>query len=137
MANGSSLGPNDYEKRSKLSHVRGVGSSYRGSHEWLNSRIQAAISIPFTIYVLIALFIMGNANSYDLFLDWLINPINVACLILAIVTLCWHGAYGLVTVINDYVHNTGVNFFMILGVRIFFTFIVVVSVISILVATFS
>ncbi len=137
MANGSSLGPNDYEKRSKLSHARGVGSSYRGSHEWLTSRIQAVISIPFTVYVLISLFIMGNANTYWNFVTWLENPINMACLVLAIVTLCWHGAYGIITVINDYVHNTGINFFMTLFVKLFFSFIVIVSSVSILLVAFA
>ncbi len=134
MAYGSSLGPKDYEKKSKLAQAKGVGSSYRGSHEWLVSRIQAVLSVPFTLYVLVSLLIFGNAADYSLFIKWLSNPINTSCLIIAIVTLCWHGAYGVITVINDYVHNRAINFFAILGVRLFFGFVVVICVVSILMA---
>ncbi|MDR2007538.1 MAG: succinate dehydrogenase, hydrophobic membrane anchor protein [Alphaproteobacteria bacterium] len=136
MGNGSSLGQPDYAKRSKLAHVRGVGSSYRGSHEWLTSRLQAIISVPFTLYVLVSLLLLGNANSYVSFMYWLSNPLNVACLILAIITLCWHGAYGIITVANDYVHHTGANFTIRLMAKIFFSFIVVVSTVSILLSAF-
>ncbi|MDR0484992.1 MAG: succinate dehydrogenase, hydrophobic membrane anchor protein [Alphaproteobacteria bacterium] len=136
MGSGSSLGPKDYEKKSKLAHVKGVGSSYRGSHEWLVSRLQAVISVPFTIYVLISLLLMGNANSYLEFVDWLGNPLNMACLIIAIITLCWHGVYGVITVVNDYVHDSGINFFLRLLAKIFFSFIVIVSIVSILLSAF-
>ncbi|MCL2566949.1 MAG: succinate dehydrogenase, hydrophobic membrane anchor protein [Alphaproteobacteria bacterium] len=136
MGNGSSLGPKDYEKKSKLAHVRGLGSSYRGSHEWLTSRIQAIISVPFTLYVLVSLLLLGNANSFADFEYWLGSPFNVACLILAIVTLCWHGAYGIITVANDYIHNTGANFTIRLLAKIFFSFIVIVSTVSILLSAF-
>jgi succinate dehydrogenase / fumarate reductase membrane anchor subunit len=131
MGSGSSLGPKSYEKKSKLAHVRGNGSSYRGAHEWLTSRITATLSLLPSIYVIINI-IMGCAASYESFQMWLSNPFNGAMIILALVTLCWHGALGVITVINDYVHSTSVNFTLTLLVKAFFSFIVILSSLSIL-----
>ena len=131
MGMGSSLGPKDNEKRTKLAHAKGQGSSYRGSHEWLISRINAVLSIIPSIYVVICL-IVGNASSYEAFSLWLGNVFNSAMLIFAIVTLCWHGALGVITVINDYIHNSGVNFTLTLFVKAFFSLVVLMCVLSIL-----
>jgi len=131
MGHGSSLGPTKYEKRSTLARAKGYGSSYRGVKEWLLSRILATFSIPLSLYVLICL-LAGVANSYERMHAWLSNPFNATVLALAIVTLAGHGILGLSTVINDYVHNKGMNFFLLLFVRAFFGFIIVFSIVSIL-----
>ncbi len=133
MGRGSSLGPKDYEKRSKLSQIKQGASSYKGSHEWLQSRMLASFSAILSIYVIIAL-LTGKANSYESFLLWLTNPFNAVVLILTILTFIGHGVLGLITVINDYVHNFGVKFFVIWLIRGFFGFIAFLSVASILYA---
>ena len=136
MGHGSSLGKRETDKRSSLSHVKGYGASGNGVSEWLTSRLNAIISVPASLYVLCAL-LKGNANSYLELSHWLLNPFNTAILVLAIIALCWHGALGVVTVIDDYIHNTGMNFFIKLLVRVFFSFIVIISVISILFVIFA
>ncbi len=131
MGSGSSLGPKAYEKKSKLAHVRGNGSSYRGAHEWLTSRITATLSVLPSIYVIVSI-ILGCASSYESFQMWLGNPFNGSMIILALITLCWHGALGVITVINDYVHSNGINFTLTLLVKAFFSLIVLISSLSIL-----
>lgn len=131
MGQGSSLGAKAFEKKSKLAQVRGDGSSHRGVKEWLLTRILSLFSLPLTIYILIAI-LQGNANSYNQLHAWIVNPFNVTVLVLAIITICWHGTLGLISVINDYVQSEGMNFFL----RLLFTgvlgFIMVFSIISIL-----
>jgi len=135
MGSGSSLGPKDYEKRSKLSQIRQNSSSYRGSQEWIHSRLLSSFSAVLSIYVIIAL-LMGKANSYEGFLGWLHNPFNSVVLILTILTFIGHGVLGLITVINDYVHKDGVKFLVIWLIKGFFGFMAFLSVASILFAVF-
>ena len=133
MGTGSSLGPQDYIKRTKLSQVRLQGSSYRGSIEWLQGRVLGVFAIFLTVYVLIAL-ITGVGRSYESMMAWVHNPINTTVLILAILTSIGHGIIGLLTVVNDYIHNSGMNFFVTLFIKGFFGFIAILSTISILIA---
>lgn len=125
MGHGSSLGPNPYHKRSALGHVKGHGASGHGSSEWLFERITAFAAILPIVYIVISL-IFGMGQDLQSIHAWFSHPLNLVIAVCGVLAAYGHGAAAVATVVGDYVHNSGWQFFGKLIVK--FGFIAMASI---------
>ncbi|MGV3278085.1 succinate dehydrogenase, hydrophobic membrane anchor protein [Rickettsiales bacterium LUAb2] len=135
MANLSSLGQKDSDKKSKLAHVRAKGSSKSAAKTWLLTRVLFAFSVPLSVYV-IASMLAGNFNSYEEFVSWVSVPFNSTVLILYLVLFTWYGLLETIEMLEDYVIGSAANLISKMLTKGFFGFIVILGIISILYTMF-
>jgi succinate dehydrogenase / fumarate reductase membrane anchor subunit len=133
MSNGSSLGQKDYEKRSKLAHAKGFGSTYTGARDWLKAKTLSFAVIPLLIFLFV-IIISGKANSYESMILILQNPFNIVMFVLCGVIIPWAAYFWVSDVIKDYIHNAGTNLFAMLLIKSLSFVFVIASVVSILLA---
>lgn len=135
MSNKSSLGPYDYEKRSKLSHVKGTGASGYANKTWLLGKITSIMSIPLVLYVFISFLMIHFTNTVSL-KDWFAHIINTSIFILAIVVFFWHILTAIEEAIQDYIHAHGTKFFALILVRFFTILMGLIIIVSVFIIAF-
>ena len=100
-----------------LGRVRGLGSSHHGAHHWLTHRFTAITNFVLMMWLL-ASFLMLNDFGYASIVGWLSHPVSTVAMILLIISLFWHARMGLQVVIEDYVHNAGTKFALLMALNI-------------------
>lgn len=118
-----------------LAKARGLGSSHHGTGQWIAERVSAAILLPFTFWLVWSVVHMDH--DYATFTAWLHQPVNALLMIFAVLPLFYHAAYGLIVVIEDYVHCHVTKFFSVYGIKILALALTIVSVVSILKVAFT
>jgi len=98
MGNGTSIG-----------RVRGLGSAHEGAHHWLLQRFTAVGNLVLAIWLMASLVLLPDL-SYGTVADYLSEPVPVTAMALLIVSLFWHARLGLQVLIEDYVHDAGSKF---------------------------
>lgn len=98
MGNGTSIG-----------RVRGLGSAHDGAHHWLLQRFTAVGNLVLAIWLMASLVLLPDL-SYGTVADYLSEPVPVTAMALLIVSLFWHARLGLQVLIEDYVHDAGSKF---------------------------
>lgn len=106
MGNGTSIG-----------RVRGLGSSHHGAHHWLQHRFSAITNLVLMAW-LVASFLMMGDFSYATVSKWLTHPVSAVAMILLLVSLFWHAKMGLQVLIEDYVHEAGSKFALLMALNI-------------------
>lgn len=106
MGNGTSLG-----------RVRGLGSSHHGAHHWLTHRFSAITNFVLMMW-LVASFLMLRDFGHSAVSAWLTHPVSTVAMILLVFSLFWHARMGLQVLIEDYVHNTGSKFALLMALNI-------------------
>ena len=106
MGNGTSIG-----------RVRGLGSSHHGAHHWLTHRFTAITNLVLMSWLIISFATMGD-YSYATVTSWLSSPISAIAMILLVVSLFWHAKMGLTVLIEDYVHEAGTKFGVLMALNI-------------------
>lgn len=117
-----------------LAKARGLGSSHHGAGQWVAERISAVVLLPFVLWLTWS--VVHMAHDYATFTAWLHQPVNAVLMILAVLPLFYHTAYGLVVVIEDYVHCTCMKFVSVYGVKLLALALAIVSIVSILKVVF-
>jgi len=102
MGNGTNLG-----------RVRGLGSAQEGAHHWIQQRVTAVGNLVLVAWLLVSLLRLPN-YEYDLMLTWLSSPLVAVPMALMLVSMFWHIRLGLQVLIEDYVHEHGTKFAVIL-----------------------
>lgn len=98
MGNGTSIGK-----------VRGLGSAHEGAHHWLVQRFTAIGNLVLMLW-LAASFVMLPDLSYATASSWISQPLPATAMVLLIVSTFWHARLGLQVLIEDYVHEAGSKF---------------------------
>ena len=106
MGNGTSIG-----------RVRGLGSAHSGAHHWLVQRFTAITNVITMSWLVISL-ISFNDYSYSAMTAWLSQPLPAIAMILLVASTFYHARIGLQVLIEDYVHNSGSRFAILMALNI-------------------
>lgn len=90
--------------RTNLARVRALGSAKSGTHEWYLIRVTSVVLALLTLYPLFGFFIYAVYGGRAGALAWLHSPIAATGIILFLIAGFHHGASGMQTVIEDYIH---------------------------------
>jgi succinate dehydrogenase / fumarate reductase membrane anchor subunit len=102
--------------RSPLARAIGLGSAKEGAGAWWAERVTAVALVPLTLWFA-ASIIAHTGSDYATFIDWLRAPFTTILMVLLLIALFHHTAFGVQVVIEDYVHS-GVKFAAVIGVRL-------------------
>lgn len=117
--------------RTPLGRVKGLGSSHSGSKEWLLQKVASAIlAVLFLWFAFSFAFLIKSPHLHVL--NWISNPVNMTLLLTFISVGIYHAAYGLQTVIEDYVHKTAKRVFYVYLVKTLLAIVWVLLSVSII-----
>ncbi|PZU08385.1 MAG: succinate dehydrogenase, hydrophobic membrane anchor protein [Sphingobium sp.] len=102
MGNGTGIG-----------RVRGLGSARHGAHHWLAQRYTAVGNLLLVLWLLVSLATLPGLD-YQSVTGWVANPLVAVPLMLMLVSIFWHLRLGMQVMLEDYVHDKGLNFLAIL-----------------------
>ena len=117
--------------RSPLSVAKGHGSAKDGTHHFWVQRVTAIALIPLIIWFCLSLAMMPTA-TYATVVDWMQSPFNSVMLILSIFASFYHLALGLQVILEDYIANTNIRMFSILGMKLFCFFFAALGIFSVI-----
>ncbi|PZQ47458.1 MAG: succinate dehydrogenase, hydrophobic membrane anchor protein [Micavibrio aeruginosavorus] len=117
--------------QSPLGRARGLGSTHEGAHHWLMERITSAALVPLVFWLVYSIVQLRGKAYWD-FTQWLSQPWNAALLVLFIAIGFLHAVMGLQVVIEDYVSCHCKKLLLIIGSKLVFAFMAIVSIFSIL-----
>ena len=95
MGNGTSIG-----------RVRGLGSSHKGTHDWLLARLTGVGNLVLVPYLLVSLALLP-AHDYATVHSWMAQPIPTTALVLIMINTISHARHGVQVMLEDYVHEEG------------------------------
>ena len=99
--------------RTPTARVRGLGSAREGGEHWWEERMTSVAA--FLLYTwFIASLLRLPAYDFATVREWLAQPIAAVPMLLLVVVTFQHLRHGLQVVIEDYVHEEGNKFFMLL-----------------------
>jgi succinate dehydrogenase hydrophobic membrane anchor protein len=112
------VGHRDGARRSAVALKRSRPSRHVTRH-WLCQQVASALLIPLSLYALVTFFrgVVMNGGSYENALKWLQCPATGLMMILLLGAGIYHGANGLIGIIEDYVHHRALNRFGVLAVK--------------------
>ena len=96
-----------------IGRVRGLGSARHGAHHWLAQRYTAVGNLLLVLWLLISLATLPGLD-YESVVSWISNPLVAVPLMLMLVSIFYHLRLGMQVMLEDYVHDKGLNFFCIL-----------------------
>ncbi|HEY1632242.1 MAG TPA: succinate dehydrogenase, hydrophobic membrane anchor protein [Rhizomicrobium sp.] len=114
-----------------LHRVQGLGAAHSGTQHFWRQRITAVAMVPLAIWFVIAALQFVGAPGFAV-TSFFQHPTNAALMGIFIVILLYHMQIGLQSVIDDYVHHTGLKVFFLLFNRGAAVLIGVTSIIALL-----
>ncbi|HBK56286.1 MAG TPA: succinate dehydrogenase, hydrophobic membrane anchor protein [Xanthomonadales bacterium] len=123
-------------QRHPLAHARGLGSAKEGSQHWWAQRVSAvALAVLSPWFVLLAIELAGSDRDGARTL--IAEPITATLLIAWVLALFWHARLGVQVVIEDYIHQRGLELALQLVVRFVFALAAIAAVLAIARIVFS
>ena len=117
--------------QSNLARVRGMGSAKEGVQHWWMQRLTAVALVPLTLWLAISIIAHAGAGHAAV-TAWMGQPVPAILMILLVVAGYYHAKLGIQVVIEDYVHNEGVKFAALIGLKLLTVVLGVASVFAIL-----
>jgi len=102
MGNGTSIG-----------RVRGLGPAHEGTHHWLLQRFTAVGNLLLVGFFAVSLVLLPDL-SYGKVTEWIARPVPATAMALLVISTFWHAKLGLQVMLEDYVHEAGSKFAVIL-----------------------
>ncbi|MGE4429756.1 MAG: succinate dehydrogenase, hydrophobic membrane anchor protein [Sphingobium sp.] len=96
-----------------IGRVRGLGSAKSGVHHWVLQRFTAVGNMLLVLWLILALLQMPGLD-YASVTSWIAQPLVAVPLMLMLVSIFWHLKLGLQVLIEDYVHDDGLKFFVLM-----------------------
>lgn len=96
-----------------LGRVRGLGSAKSGTHHWIVQRFTAAGNILLVLWLIFSIAQLPGLD-YDSVTGWLAQPLVAVPMMLMLVSIFWHLKLGLQVLIEDYIHDEGSKFGVIM-----------------------
>ena len=121
----------DKGMRTDLGRVRGLGTAKEGVHHWWMQRLTAIALIPLTLWFIISIATLNNA-SYTETVNWLSIPLVSIFMILLVSATLYHALLGVQVIVEDYIHQEGLKFLLLIGLKFIFLVLGVVAIFSLL-----
>jgi succinate dehydrogenase / fumarate reductase, membrane anchor subunit len=102
--------------RSPLGRVRGLGSAKEGVGHWWYQRLTAIALAPLSVFFVWLVLRLLNAD-YSEIRATIGQPLIAILLMSFMLSLFYHGALGLQTIIEDYVHHRPVELTLLVLVK--------------------
>lgn len=96
-----------------VGRVRGLGSAKAGAHHWIVQRFTAVGNILLVLWLVFSLLQLPGLD-YTSVTQWLAQPLVAVPMMLMLVSIFWHLKLGLQVLIEDYIHEDGLKFAMLL-----------------------
>jgi succinate dehydrogenase / fumarate reductase, membrane anchor subunit len=102
-----------------LARVRGFGAAHSGTAHFWRQRLTAVANIPLTIaFIVIVVALLGRNHAFVV--QILGSPLVAIIMLLFIMSATMHMRLGMQVIIEDYVHDEGAKFVLIMA-NTFFT----------------
>ena len=121
----------DKGMRTDLGRVRGLGTAKEGVHHWWMQRLTAIALIPLTLWFIISIATLNSA-SYAETVNWLSIPLVSIFMILLVSATLYHALLGVQVVVEDYIHQEGFKFLLLIGLKFLFLVLGVAAIFSLL-----
>lgn len=99
--------------RTPLARVEGLGAAHTGTHHFLRQRVSALALIPLALWFVSAALHLVGADLAEV-LVFLGDPVNAVLIIAFLFTAIYHMSLGLQIIIEDYVHQQGMKFTLLI-----------------------
>lgn len=96
-----------------IGRVRGLGSAKSGVHHWVLQRFTAVGNMLLVLWLIFSVLQMPGLD-YASVTSWIAQPLVAVPLMLMLVSIFWHLKLGLQVLIEDYVHDDGLKFFVLM-----------------------
>lgn len=117
--------------RSPLGRVRGLGAARVGSHEWLITRIESVALVPLTLWFVVSVLHQLGA-PHEVVVAWMSSPWVLVLMLVLVILTFHHLQLGLQNVIEDYVHQDGAKWLLLMANRAACTLVGLLCVVSVL-----
>jgi succinate dehydrogenase / fumarate reductase membrane anchor subunit len=108
--------------RTPLGRVRGYGSAKSGTEHFIHQRLTAIANIPLTIgAILIVISLIGH--NHAAVVQILGSPLVAIVMLLFIISTLYHMKIGMQVIIEDYVHDEGAKYALLI-LNMFFAIVV-------------
>ena len=119
-----------------MKRMRGSGPAGAGtSHFWIQ-RLTAVANVPLVLF-LIALLLTRTGADYATARSSIANPFVAIPLLLLVLSGVWHMCLGMQSIIEDYVHGSGITVVMLILNILFSATIAVACLYAVLKISFS
>lgn len=102
----------------QLGKVRGLGSARHGAHHWIIQRVTAIGNVLLLTWFIVSM-LQFDSYDYATITSWLSSPLAAVAMILLTVSVFWHLRLGLQVLIEDYVHDHGMKFAVLMLLNIY------------------
>ena len=105
--------PMETPMETPIARVRGLGSAREGAEHWWGERASSIAALVLYAWLLVSLMRLGRLD-YSTVKEWLADPWAAVPMILLVIVTFRHLRDGLQMSIDDYVHDEGNRFFLLL-----------------------
>ena len=96
-----------------IGRVRGLGSAKSGTHHWVQQRVTAVGNVLLVLWLIFSLLRLPGLD-HDSVTTWLAQPLVAVPMMLMLVNIFYHLRLGLQVVVEDYVHDDGIKFIVMI-----------------------
>jgi succinate dehydrogenase / fumarate reductase membrane anchor subunit len=118
-----------------LARVRGLGAARSGTEHFWRQRLTAVANVPLTIaFIFIVVALLGR--NHAAVVQILGSPLVAIIMLLFIMSVTMHMRIGMQVIIEDYVHDEGAKFVLIMANTFFTITVGLASAFAILMLSF-
>jgi succinate dehydrogenase membrane anchor subunit len=118
-----------------LARVRGLGAARSGTEHFWRQRLTAVANVPLTIaFIVIVVGLLGR--NHAAVVQILGSPLVAIIMLLFIMSVTMHMRIGMQVIIEDYVHDEGTKFILIMANTFFTIAVGLASAFAILMLSF-
>lgn len=87
-----------------LSRAKGLGVAHEGTAHWRLQRLTSVALVPIVLWLSFSVAMLPSLG-YEALREWLQQPLVTILIAASIITICYHQALGLRTIVEDYIHT--------------------------------
>ncbi|HTT44227.1 MAG TPA: succinate dehydrogenase, hydrophobic membrane anchor protein [Steroidobacteraceae bacterium] len=101
---------------SPLRQVLGAGPARSGVHHWWLQRLTSLALVPLSVWLLVSLLALPALDHLTV-RAWLAHGWTALLMILLVLLAAWHSQLGLQVIIEDYLHQSGPRWLLLVLTR--------------------